>query len=143
MSCFIYRRTINYYETDAMGVVHHTNYSRIFEEARVAFLKDRGLMHLHAPQGELTFAVLNMSNRFYKPAYFDDELEVWTQSRIEGVRIYFQYALYSPRMKQFLADGTTELIPLTAQFRPTKIPRELSIAYRQEPWSEVWPPPLL
>ena len=30
----IYERKINYYETDKMGVVHHSNYIRFLEEAR-------------------------------------------------------------------------------------------------------------
>ena len=37
---YTYERTINYYETDKMGVVHHSNYIRFFEEARCQFLKD-------------------------------------------------------------------------------------------------------
>lgn len=30
-----YRRRANYYETDKMNIVHHTNYIRYFEEARI------------------------------------------------------------------------------------------------------------
>ena len=31
-----YSREVNYYETDRMGVIHHSNYLRILEEARMA-----------------------------------------------------------------------------------------------------------
>ena len=31
----LYKRRINYYETDAMKVVHHSNYIRFLEEARI------------------------------------------------------------------------------------------------------------
>ena len=31
---FTYKRIINYYETDKMGIVHHSNYIRFLEEAR-------------------------------------------------------------------------------------------------------------
>lgn len=31
---FVFERKINYYETDRMGVVHHSNYIRYLEEAR-------------------------------------------------------------------------------------------------------------
>ena len=37
---FIFKRTINYYETDRMGVVHHSNYIRYMEEARTAWLEN-------------------------------------------------------------------------------------------------------
>ena len=33
-----YRRLVQYYETDRMGIVHHSNYIRWFEEARTDFL---------------------------------------------------------------------------------------------------------
>ena len=38
-----YDRVVKYYETDRMGVVHHSNYIRWFEEARVEFMRDIGL----------------------------------------------------------------------------------------------------
>ena len=40
---YIFERKINYYETDKMGVVHHSNYIRFFEEARCSFLEASGL----------------------------------------------------------------------------------------------------
>ena len=38
-----YERRINYYETDKMGIVHHSNYIRFFEEARLDMMKKVGL----------------------------------------------------------------------------------------------------
>ena len=35
---FVYKHKVHYYETDRMGVTHHSNYIRIMEEARVAYL---------------------------------------------------------------------------------------------------------
>ena len=40
---FIFERKINYYETDRMGVVHHSNYIRFLEEARCALLEKIGI----------------------------------------------------------------------------------------------------
>ena len=36
---FKYERKINYYETDRMGVVHHSNYIRFLEEARSRWME--------------------------------------------------------------------------------------------------------
>ena len=38
----VYERDAYYYETDKMSVVHHSNYIRWFEEARVNFMKKVG-----------------------------------------------------------------------------------------------------
>ena len=37
-----YIRKINYYETDKMGITHHSNYIRFMEEARIDFLDQIG-----------------------------------------------------------------------------------------------------
>ena len=39
----IYERKINYYETDKMGVVHHSNYIRFLEEARCYWMEKIGI----------------------------------------------------------------------------------------------------
>ena len=39
----IYKRKVNYYETDAMQIVHHSNYIRFLEEARISFMDKIGL----------------------------------------------------------------------------------------------------
>ena len=37
---FCYKRRVKYYETDRMGVVHHSNYLKIIEEARIKWCDD-------------------------------------------------------------------------------------------------------
>lgn len=37
-----YVHTVQYYETDKMGITHHSNYIRWMEEARTAFLAEKG-----------------------------------------------------------------------------------------------------
>ena len=44
MSLFMskYTHKVNYYETDKMGITHHSNYIRFMEEARMNFLSEIG-----------------------------------------------------------------------------------------------------
>ena len=56
MSFFLYKRTVHFYETDMMGIVHHGNYLRYYEEARVAWADARGL--ISRPEDAAQFAVL-------------------------------------------------------------------------------------
>ena len=37
-----YKHLVQYYETDQMGIVHHSNYIRWFEEARSYLLEENG-----------------------------------------------------------------------------------------------------
>lgn len=138
---FIFPRRVAYHETDAMGVVHHSNHIKYFEEARVDWLRNKGMIGIHMPYGPYTFAVLELQNRYYKMARFDDELEVLVQSRLKGARILFQYALWSQRLNAFVADGTTTLIPLNQEMKPAKLPSEVVELFAKEAWDETWPPP--
>ena len=38
----IYTHKVNYYETDKMGITHHSNYIRFMEEARMNYLSEIG-----------------------------------------------------------------------------------------------------
>lgn len=139
-STFVYRRRIQYYETDAMAVVHHSNHIRLFEEARVEWLRVRGHIDIHMPYGKLVFAVTEAKAKYMRPIGFDEEIEIATQSRHSGVRLYFQYAIWSVKQRQYAALGETELVPLTADFKLSKLPIELIEAYKLEPWDNQWPP---
>ena len=41
----IYKRRMNYYETDQMGIIHHSNYIRLFEEARLGMMDKEGISY--------------------------------------------------------------------------------------------------
>ena len=38
-----YEHQTQYYETDQMGVIHHSNYIRWFEEARIDLMRQMGI----------------------------------------------------------------------------------------------------
>ena len=40
MSVYSTTWRVQYYETDKMGIVHHSNYVRYFETARTEYLRD-------------------------------------------------------------------------------------------------------
>ena len=73
---YVYKHRVQYYETDEMGIVHHSNYLRFCEEARVAWAHDRGIMDYQKKGSAALFAVSETKVRHLKPALFGDEVEV-------------------------------------------------------------------
>ena len=67
-----YRRRVQYYETDRMGIVHHSNYIRWFEEARTDFLRNNGIVYSDLEQSGVMIPVVNVSCRFRTPARYDE-----------------------------------------------------------------------
>ncbi|MFN8943705.1 MAG: acyl-CoA thioesterase, partial [Pseudobdellovibrionaceae bacterium] len=49
---------VQFYETDQMTIVHHSNYLRFMEEARVAWAKEKGLIDYQKIESASHFAVL-------------------------------------------------------------------------------------
>lgn len=135
-----YHHRVAFHDTDTMGVVHHSNYIRFFEEARVAWLRERGLIDIHAPMGPWAFAVIDLDCRYIKPARFEDELVIRVEGIVKGLRLTFRYAIWSKRLNTWICTGTTTLVPLDADLRPARLPESVREQFGAESWSETWPP---
>jgi acyl-CoA thioester hydrolase len=136
---YTYSRPVQYYETDAMGVVHHSNYIRLFEEARVGMMRDRDVLKMHHPYTDRVIAVLETQCRHFKPAYFDDILRVETQVRMLTSRIQFQYRVFTQRFADTpIADGMSLHIMVDSALKVRKPPREMRDLLEREPWTETW-----
>lgn len=135
---YTYRKTVQYHETDAMGVVHHSNYLRYFEEARCGWLLEKGLQKEHSPHADLTFAVLETSCRHLLPCRFGDQLSIRVQVKQEGAKLRFQYAAYLGE-GQLVATGTTLHIAINDRFQICRLRGKIKETLEKEEWTEIWP----
>ena len=89
---FIYERTINYYETDRMGVVHHSNYIRFLEEARCAYLKATGMPFEKFEEQGITIPVLEVKCKYKHHVTFADTICIKViVKEFNGVRLTIGY----------------------------------------------------
>jgi len=70
-STFKYSTRVSFYETDAMGVMHHASFLKKFEDARVAWLRETGMHKHHHPLADMVLALTEAHCRFKKPCIFD------------------------------------------------------------------------
>lgn len=73
---FVYRHKVHYYETDRMGVTHHSNYIRIMEEARVAYLEAIGAGYSAMEAAGIISPVIGVEASYKHTTTFDDEIDV-------------------------------------------------------------------
>ena len=71
-----YIHKVHYYETDKMGITHHSNYIRWMEEARVAFLDEIGWSYSKLEEVGLISPVLGVNCRYLHPTVFDEEVRI-------------------------------------------------------------------
>ncbi|SMR99485.1 tol-pal system-associated acyl-CoA thioesterase [Vibrio mangrovi] len=71
--------TIYYEDTDAGGVVYHSNYLKFFERARTEMLREQGICQRDLLEQSIGFVVRSMEIDFLKGARLDEHLEVLTR----------------------------------------------------------------
>lgn len=136
---FVYERSVAFHETDLMQVVHHSNYLRYFEEARVAWMKARDLAGTHYPHSNLCLGVLSSQVWYHRPAYFDDRLRIHVWARREGVKVRFRYGIRSERWPDWVTTGETLHTSLNNEFKPVKPHPKLIKSLEKEIWIETSP----
>ena len=89
-----YRHKVQYYETDKMGITHHSNYIRFMEEARVDFLSQIGWDYERLEEIGIVSPVTAVDCRFRSPTAFADviETEVWIEE-FKGARLKIGYLM--------------------------------------------------
>ena len=71
-----YTHKVKYYETDKMGVTHHSNYIRWMEEARIEFLDKIGFSYYKLEEDGIMSPVIGIECDYKATTTFDDEVEI-------------------------------------------------------------------
>ena len=114
---------VGFYQTDAMGIMHHAQYVNVLESARVAWLEEHDLPYTHYVDSGLHFAVTRVDVQYRRAARFDDRLDVrvWIEW-VRGASLGIAYAIL--RSGETLATARTEHAMVDNTGRPLRIPRE-------------------
>lgn len=112
---------VAFYETDAMGIVHHSNYVRFLELARVVWMDEHDRPYREYAAEGLHFATTAVELRYHRSAAFDDLLAVSTW--LEWVkRASLRMGYEIRRGDERVASGATEHAMVDLDGRPTGIP---------------------
>ena len=68
---FTYERKAHYHETDQMGLIHHSNYVKWMEEARIAFMDEIGMSYMNLEESGVVSPVTGITVDYKKPVRFD------------------------------------------------------------------------
>ena len=87
---FIHR--VAYYETDQMGIVHHSNYIRWFEEARDEVVREYGIDYRQIEAQGVLMPVVNVACDYKSAAKYGDKVSVYALPRyFNGIRLRYEY----------------------------------------------------
>ena len=122
-----YMLKARYYETDQMGIIHHANYIRWMEEARIDMLSQMGYPYRRFEEMGYISPVLHAECEYKKSVKFDDEVKIVVSLQEFGkVKFTLKYDIYNMSEDGVLsAVGTTRHCFLNKDGRPVMMNKEM------------------
>lgn len=117
---------VRYYETDQMGIVHHSNYVRYFECGRVDMLKKLGLPIEKIESMGVMLPVVSVECRYKLPARLGDTLKVVSMiDEVPKAKLVINTEIFNGD-ETLLCEGTVVLGFINSDTRrPVRCPDEL------------------
>ncbi len=123
---------VRYYETDQMGIVHHSNYVRYFECGRHHFLIDVGLPIMEIEKMGIMMPVVSVNVNYKTPAKLGDILRIVSRVEKEPMaRVEVLTDIYNQNGEK-VCDGSVVLGFIHSDTRrPTRVPAVFLEAFRK------------
>ena len=119
---FIYEREINYYETDKMGIVHHSNYIRFLEESRCAWLRSIGLPYDMLEENGITIPVLGVECDYKHHVTYGDTIAIELSiEEYNGVRMNVKYMVTDKKTGETVLIGRTRHCFTNIELKPINL----------------------
>lgn len=120
-----YFRKINYYETDKMGITHHSNYIRFMEEARIHFLEQIGCSYDKWEKDGIISPVIGIECEYKRPTTFGDELQIQVEiAEYKLLKLSVSYTMVNTKTEEIVCKGKSHHCFVNAEGRPIALSRQ-------------------
>lgn len=118
-----YTHKVNYYETDKMGITHHSNYIRFMEEARVDFLDKIGFPFDKIESEGIVSPVIHIEYNYIKTTTFADVIDIEVNvEKLTPVKLTLSYKLICK--DEICGTGKSEHCFLNLEGRPIIVEKD-------------------
>lgn len=128
-----YVRRVRYYETDRMGVVHHSNYLRLLEDARMDWIRDHIMNYNDMEKMGIIIPAVSASGNFKSFLRYDDAFSVTMKlDKFTGVRMHFTYEVRNKETGELCYDGeSVHYFAMGEDYKPVSIKRKFPELYQK------------
>ena len=117
-----FERKINYYETDKMGIVHHSNYIRFMEEGRCYWLEQINMPFATMEQKGVTIPVLGVKCDYKRHVTFADTILIEMFAKeYSGVRLTVGYNIMNKATGEVVMTGETKHCFTNKELKPINL----------------------
>ena len=116
-----------YADTDAMGIVYHTNYLRWFEIGRNELFRDLGICYANIEREGYNLPLTQVFCHYLQPARYDDVVLVETEVEyVKWVSIKFTYTIWDELRRYILVEGYTVHACTDKSGKIVRLPKQLA-----------------
>lgn len=127
-----YIRKVQYYETDKMGIVHHSNYIRWFEEARIFYMEELGYSYSEMEKMGIMIPVLGINAVYKSGASYGDTVKIKTYIKnMTAVKLSFGYEVTDANTGVLKMTGSSDHCFVDLKFKPCSIKKKLPEFYEK------------
>lgn len=121
-----YFHRVVYSETDKMGFMHHSNYARMYENARWELFREHGISYKSIEDSGILMPVIDMQVHYSKPAFYDDLLKIEVNTEIiGGTKIKFKYSTYNQQNVLINTGSMVLAFIRETNNRPVRVPPKI------------------
>ena len=114
---------VRYKDTDQMGIMHHSNYVVLYEQARTEWLRDMGLTYAESERRGIMSPIIEVHSRFHYPAFYDEVLTVKVSiDEMPAARLIVDSEVYNEAGKLINTGSVTLGFMNSATRRPCRVP---------------------
>lgn len=129
MPIIVYHHKTQYHETDQMGIIHHANYIRWFEEARSAFMEQIGFPYTEVEKAGIYFPVTSVTCEYKKMVRFAETIRIESAlTFFNGIRMHASYRVLADD-GTLRATGESHHCFLNREGRPVAIQKKMPALY--------------
>lgn len=127
----MYEHRVQYYETDQMGIVHHSNYIRWFEEARTEMLRRAGVGYGKMENMGIISPVLEVSAKYRTMTRFEDVVQIQAEiEQFNGIVLTLSYQVSDKETGEIRCTGKSKHCFLDAEGHPVSLKKEHGEVYQ-------------
>jgi acyl-CoA thioester hydrolase len=125
-----YIRESKYYETDQMGIIHHSNYIRWFEEARMDFMEQMGFSYKKMEECGILSPVLQVSCEYHAAVRFGEQVSITCRLRsFQGIKMKISYEIRNLKTGELHTTGESTHCFVTKELKPLSLKKTMPEVY--------------
>jgi acyl-CoA thioester hydrolase len=129
---YTYSHKVQYYETDQMGIVHHSNYIRWFEEARTDMMDNAGFGYAKMEEAGVISPVLTVECEYKTMTRFGESVVIVVEiKKYTGIRMEVEYKVFDSVTNELRSIGKTSHCFLNKEGKIVSLKRDYTTMHEK------------